>query len=242
MEAENHKKGYMFMLNTLFRTALIYLLLTITIRLMGKRQLGELDICEFVITILLSEVAAAPITNSEIPLTRTAVAIIALVLLEILSSYLLIKIPKAKKLLSSRPSVIISRGVLDISAMRKVRMSIEELICQIRQNGIFDIDEVDYAILEENGKMSIIPKSKYRQPDRSDLSIPDNDSGMMHIIISDGTVNKDNLKRLGLNEKWLSKTLRKHTIKTNEVFCMTCNDARAVYIIKKDGTAIRPIS
>ena len=90
MEAENHKKGYMFMLNTLFRTALIYLLLTITIRLMGKRQLGELDICEFVITILLSEVAAAPITNSEIPLTRTAVAIIALVLLEILSSYLLI--------------------------------------------------------------------------------------------------------------------------------------------------------
>ena len=230
------------MLNTLFRTALIYLLLTITIRLMGKRQLGELDICEFVITIMLSEIAAAPITNSEIPLVRTTVAIIALVLLEILSSYLLIKLPKAKKLLSSRPSVIISRGVLDIRAMRRIRMSLEELICQIRQNGIFDIDEVDYAILEENGKMSIIPKSKYRQPDRSDLSLPDNDSGMMHIIISDGAVDHDNLKRLGLDEKWLNQTLRQHTVKINEVFCMTCNDAVAVYIIKKDGTAIRPIS
>lgn len=226
------------MLTIFLKTALIYLLLTAAIRLMGKRQLGELDITEFVITILLSEIASAPITNREIPISHVIVSMATLVAFEVISSYLIIKIPIVKSLLSSRPSVIISRGKLDIKEMRRVRISLEELICQVRQNGIFDLDEVDYAILEENGKMSIIPKSYHRQPDKSELALPFDDSGAMHILISDGKINQRNLSLLGKNTEWLSQTVANHGIIINDIFCMTCNDAGKLFIIDKNGQSI----
>ena len=121
--------------------------------------------------------------------------------------------------------------------MRKVRISLEELISQIRQNGIFDLTEVDYAILEENGKMSIIPKSKNRQPDISDLNLPDNDSGVMHILVSDGIINTHSLKAINKDKKWLHNELSRRGTSLRNVFCMTCNDAGEIYIIYNDGTA-----
>lgn len=223
------------MLTIVARTIAIYIILTVTMRLMGKRQLGELDVSELVITILLSEIASMPISNPDRPLLDAIVPIAILALLEILASLLILKSPFFKKILSSKPAVIISRGKIDFKIMRRVRISIEELISQIRQNGIYDLEEVDYAILEENGKMSIIPKSKYRQPDKADLNIPDDGKGLMHIIISDGTVNTHSLDMLGHDKKWLQSKLKRHGISARDVFCMTCNDADRIYIINKDG-------
>lgn len=223
------------MLTIFIRTVIVYFFLLTTMRLMGKRQLGELDVTELVITILLSDIASLPITNPEKKLTDALLPIAILVLLEILTSTLILKIPFAKKILSSKPAVVIAHGRLDRSEMKKVRISIEELISQIRQNGIYDINEVDYAILEENGKMSIIPKNRYRQPDRRDLNIPDNDNGIMHILISDGVVNEHGLKILSKDRKWLEMQISKLNIKTKSVFCMTCDDAGELYIIMKDG-------
>ena len=226
------------MLTIFLRTVIIYLILTVTMRLMGKRQLGELDVGELVITILLSEIATLPITNTEKSIWTAIIPIATLASLEILSSALILKFPKVKKLLSSKPAILISHGKMDKKAMKRVRISIEDLISQIRQGGIFDLEEVDYAILEENGKMSIIPKSIYRQPDRKDLNIPDSDSGVMHILISDGIINTHGLRVLNKNEDWLLSLLSKHGLSPRNIFCMTGNDAGKIYIIKEDGQAV----
>ncbi len=226
------------MISIIIRTVIIYTILMIIMRLMGKRQLGELDVGEFVITILLSEIASLPITNPEKSIWDAIVPIATLVFLEILSSSLILKFPKIKKLLASKPAVLISRGKIDREVMHKVRISIEDLISQIRQNGIYDLEEVDYAILEENGKMSIIPKSLYRQPDRSDMGIPDDNSGAMHILISDGIINTHGLDILNKDEKWLLSILKEHSLAIRDVLCMTSNDAGKLYIVKEDGEAI----
>ena len=221
------------MLTLVFKTLVIYVFLLLTMRIMGKRQLGELDMSELVITILLSEIASAPITDTEKPLTHAFIPIAALAALEILISFLIIKFPKIKQLFTSRPSVLIARGVMNQKEMSRVRISLEELISQIRQNGIFDLDEVDYAILEENGKMSIIPKSIYRQPDRTDLDLPDRNTGVMHILISDGNINHHSLKLINKDRTWLDTKLNEQGAVAKDIFCMTCNDADDVYIIMK---------
>ena len=226
------------MITIFIRTIIIYILLTIIMRIMGKRQLGELDVGELVITILLSEIASLPITNPEKSMADAAIPIATLALLEILTSTLILKNAKIKKILSSKPSILIAHGKVDKGAMKKVRISIEDLISQIRQNGIYDLEEVDYAILEENGKMSIIPKSKYRQPSVKDLNLPSSDSGMMHIIISDGSVNSHSLTLIKKDKKWVEEQLKKRGIAQKDVFCMTCNDVGRIYIVKGDGCAV----
>lgn len=229
------------MLTIFTKTVIIYILLIITMRLMGKRQLGELEVTELVITILLSEIASTPITDGKTPMMHAIIPMATLAFLEITTSALSLKFPRIKKMLSSRPSVIISRGKIDLKVMRSVRISIEELICQVRQNGIFNLEEVDYAILEENGKMSIIPKNRYRQPDIKTLGLYDDDNGAMHIIISDGIIDKHNLAMLHKDRQWLDDTVKKYKLSIEDIFCMTCNDADKVFIIKKDGNAAYPI-
>ena len=226
------------MLVIFIRTIIIYAILTITMRIMGKRQLGELDVGELVITILLSEIASLPITNPEKSIWTGIIPVATLGTLEILSSALILRFPKIKKFLSSKPAILISHGQMNKKEMRKVRISIEDLITQIRQNGIFDLEEVDYAILEENGKMSIIPKSIYRQPDRRDMGIPDDNSGTMHILVSDGIINTHGLNIISKDEKWLTDTLNNYKLTARDVLCMTCNDAGKLYIIKEDGQAV----
>ena len=227
------------MLSIFIRTVIIYIILTVVIRLMGKRQLGELDVGELVITILLSEIASLPITNPEKSLIDAILPIAILASLEILTSTLIIKLPIVKKLLASKPSVIIAHGRIDKKAMKKVRISIEDLISQVRQNGIYNLEEVDYAILEENGKMSIIPKAQNRQPDMKDLNLKTDSSGIMHIVISDGIINTHGLDILNKDKKWLLSLLGTLSLALCDIFCMTCNDAGKLYIIKNDGTTVQ---
>jgi uncharacterized membrane protein YcaP (DUF421 family) len=205
---------------------------------MGKRQLGELDVSELVITILLSEIATTPITNPDRPLLEAIVPIATLVSLEILTSALILRSPLFKTALSSKPAVLIAKGIIDYKKMRKVRISLEELVSQIRQNGVFDIAEVDYAILEENGKMSVIPKNANRQPDKSDLGVKCKDNGVMHIIISDSQVNAHGLKLIGKDKTWLENKLKKQKVKIKDVFCMTVDDAGKIFIQLRSGKQI----
>lgn len=226
------------MLQIFIRTVLIYVFLIITMRVMGKRQLGELDVGELVITILLSDIASLPITNPEKPILSALIPIATLAILEILTSTLILRSAFVKKLLSSKPSILISHGRLDKSALKKARISIEDLVSQMRQNGLYDLSEVDYAILEENGKMSIIPKARNRQPDMKDLNLATEDSGVMHILISDGIINTHGLNILNKNRNWLLAILKDHSLTAHEVFCLTCNDSGKIYIIKNDGSTI----
>ncbi len=225
------------MITIIIRTVIIYFFLVIIMRIMGKRQLGELDVGELVITILLSEIATLPITEEDKPMWMAIVPIAILASLEIITSLLILKFPKIKKTLSSKPSVIIAHGQIDLKALKSVRISVEELMTQIRQNGVYDITEVDYAILEENGKMSIIPKSRNRQPDREDFGLPDKDCGVMHIVISDGVINTHGLKILNKDRKWIEGILKQRKLSAKDIFCLTCNDAGETYIIMKDGSS-----
>ena len=159
----NHKlrfKEVLHMIVLLIRTIIIYIFLLLTMRLMGKRQLGELEISELVSTLLLSDIASLPITNQEIPLTYAIVPILAITAFEVSSSLLLTKVPRLKYILSTRPSVVIQKGKINKSELLKNRISVDELISELRQKSITDISQVDYAIIEQNGKMTVIPKAK----------------------------------------------------------------------------------
>ena len=207
-------------------------------RVMGKRQLGELDVGELVITILLSDIASLPITNPEKSIFSALIPIATLAALEILTSTLILRSAFVKKLLSSKPSMLIVHGKLDKIALTKARISIEDLVSLIRQNGIYDLSEVDYAILEENGKMSIIPKSQNRQPDMSDLKLPCDNKGIMHIVISDGRINTHGLSTVSKDESWLRNELSTRNIDLRDVLCMTCDDSGRIYIVKGDGSTV----
>ncbi len=226
------------MLTIFIRTIIIYIMLMIIMRFLGKRQLGELDVGELVITIILSEIATTPITNPERSLLEAVIPTVTLATLEILTSALVIKAPIFKSLLSSKPSVIIARGVINYKMMKKVRISLEELISQVRQNGIYDLNEVDYAILEENGKMSVIPKNKNRQPEKSDFNIPCPDNGLMHLVISDSAVNMHSLKLIKKDRAWLERKVQKFDVAIKDILCMTVDDQGKIFIQKRDGNQI----
>ena len=227
------------MYTLLLRTIITYILLVGAMKVMGKRQLGELDVGELVITILLSEIATTPITNPERSFWEAVVPIVTLASLEILTSLLILRMPICKAFLSSRPAVLVERGIIKYNMMKKVRISLEELVSQVRQNGIYDLCEVDYAILEENGKMSVIPKNANRQPDKTDMNIKCIDEGIMHIVISDGHINSHSLSLLKKDRAWLNRKLQKLKISTKEIFCMTIDDAGKIFIQKRDGKQIR---
>ena len=226
------------MLTIFIRTVIIYFILTIIMRIMGKRQLGELDVGELVITIILSEIATNPITNPDRSLLEAVVPMATLASLEILTSALIIKAPVFKSILSSKPTVLVARGVIDFRQMKRVRISLEELVSQVRQNGIYDLNEVDYAILEENGKMSVIPKNANRQPDKSDLKVYCPDNGIMHLVISDGSVNSHGLSIVKKDRAWLERTLARLGIGIKDVLCMTVDDSGKIFIQKRDNKQI----
>ena len=221
------------MVTILLRTLIIYVCLIATLRFMGKRQLGELEVSELVTTLLLSEIASLPVTNQDIPLAYALIPIFTLVALEVTLSALLLKWPWLKKMLSTRPTFLIDRGRLDAKMLRSVRISVDELMSQLRQKDVFDLDEVEYAILEPNGQISIVPKAEARTVTPSDLGLQPTEHGMMHLIVVDGVVNQRNLSCVGKDEKWVNRTLKGHGLRVSDVLIMTADDALTVRIISR---------
>lgn len=215
----------------LLRTVIIYVFLLITMRLMGKRQLGELEISELVSTLLLSDIASLPITNQEIPLTYAIVPILTISVFEIGTSLLLTKLPRIKALLSTRPSMVIRQGKIDHRELLKNRISIDELISELRQKDITDIEQVDYAIIEQNGKMTVIEKEQYEKPTRQDLGIKIKRCGLCHVVITDGSINRHGLRFIKKDEKWLEKILREHHTDLKSVYLLTVDDSGSVRLI-----------
>ena len=152
------------MVTVLFRTIFIYIMLIIAMRLMGKRQIGELEISDLITTFLISEIATLPITDPEIPFLHSIIPIIILLTLEVVISMLLAKVPILKSILSARPTTLIKDGAILQKAMRDARISFDELFSELRSQSIYDISEVKYAILEQNGKITVVQKARFRQP------------------------------------------------------------------------------
>ena len=204
-------------------------------RFSGKRQIGELQLSELITTFLLSELASYPLTDPSVPFLHAAVPIITIVCLEIILSFLATKSAIMKKILDGKPSIIIRRGVLDQKEMLKMRLSLEDLLCAIRLNGIAAISDVDYAILEQNGQISVFPKEKKREITLSDLSLKGEDSGLAHDVIADGRIIEENLKNANKTPAWLEKKLKeKHIFDISDVFLMTVDDSGGVSIVRKE--------
>lgn len=222
------------MTTLLFRTFIIYILLVIAMRLMGKRQIGELEISDLVTTFLISELASLPITDNNVPLSHAVIPIFTLVTFEVLSSALLAAFPRLKNILSARPSTLIRDGKFCAGAMKQARLSADELISELRQKDITDLSEVRYAILEQNGKISVIPKARFRPPTAEQLKIEVSDEGLFHIIIDKGIFNAHNIRELNMSKQQVMDILSKKHLSPKDVYLMMIGDAGDVQILRKD--------
>ncbi len=216
------------------RTILIYAFLTLIMRLMGKRHIGELEISELVGTFLISEIASIPIENQDIPLAFAIVPILTIAIIEIISSIVLIRFPKLKNIISTRPSPLIEKGVINQKELTRSRISIEELISELRQQSVGDINEVNYAVLESNGKISIALKAQHKTLTAADVNISSQEKGITHILISNGSINKYNMKKHKKDEAWLSRTLKKSNCTLDDVFLLLIDDSGNIQITKKE--------
>ncbi len=224
------------MTTCIIRTFIIYILLVMTMRITGKRQIGELEISELVSTIIISEIAANPISNQEVPLTFAVLPIMLITSLEIIISFLSTKSSIMKKFFLGSPSILIKRGELQPRELSRARMSLEELLCQLRENGMTAIEDVDYAILESDGKLSVIPKASARSITTADLSLNPTQSGIAHAVVIDGIIKKEALEGSGKDLNWLKQKLQEKKLALQDIFLLTVDDASKVYIIKrKDG-------
>ncbi len=223
------------MVTILIRTLLIYAGLMLTMRLMGKRQIGELEVTDLVTTLLLSEIASLPITNQEIPLAYAGIPMVTLLSLEVFSSYILLRIPWLKSLLASSPTVLIHRGQLQRDALKQARFSLDELMTEIRGAGLSGLDQVDYAILEKSGKLTVLPKGRYAPPTVEQLGLTPDSGGLQHILYNNGRYSKEGLRLIGRDRAWLEKQLQRRGLKAESLFCVTGNDAGQIYWIQQPG-------
>ena len=222
------------MITIVLRTLLIYVFLILTMRLMGKRQIGELEVTDLVTTFLLSEIASLPITNQDIPVAFALVPMVILLSLEVFSSYILVRLPSLKSLLSAPPTVIIHKGKLIQKALYETRITIDELMSEIRQQSLTDLSQVECAILEKNGKLTVLPKAQYAQPNAEQLGISSKDEGLMHIVYSNGIYSDTGLSLIGKDRAWLAGELRKKKLSPRQLFCVTANENGKLYWIKKE--------
>lgn len=207
------------MVSIVIRTLIIYVLLTFTLRIMGKRQLGELNVGELVSTLLISEIAAIPIADPDIPLFNAIIPLFFILSLEIILSTLKNKSERLKNSFEGKPTYIIYKGRLLQKALSENRISINEFLAELRCQGIGDIDEVEYAIIEQNGSLSVIKKQE---------------NNMSHPLIIDGEILDTALKAEKKTNAWIAEKLKKEKLKIEEVFLMTITDDGKITTIKKD--------
>ncbi|PWM39360.1 MAG: DUF421 domain-containing protein [Clostridiales bacterium] len=206
---------------------------------MGKRQLGELQPSEFVVTILISNIATLPIEDVDIPLLTGILPILTLVSCEVIMSTVALKSKRARKILSGSPKIVIRDGVIDQRQLRDLRFSIDDLMEQLRQNNVFDIADVAFAIVETTGKVSVYQKFEARNVTAEMLNLPSDgqESAPPVVMISDGQLIEEALRYCNLRHEWLEKTLGDQKVRLEDIFLMTCNRQANYHIIKKEKVA-----
>lgn len=191
----------------------MYVFVVLTLRLMGKRQIGELEASELVVTIIISEIAAQPITDLGVPLVGSILAILVLLLLEICLSQLAYHSVWVRTALYGKPSMLYSKGKLHQKEMKEQRFNVGDLMEEIRNNGVVSLSQVEYVIMETNGKISVILRAEDNPVSPKDLQIKPEPVAMSYVIIDNGNLISANLKRLGLDKNWMEKQLKEHKIK-----------------------------
>lgn len=218
----------------LIRTIILYLLVILSMRLMGKKQIGELEPFELAITIMISELASLPMQDSRIPLLHGIVPILTLLILQNLFSLIQLKSEKIRSLINGEPSILIEKGKIDFQELKNQRFNINDLMEELRLQGYYDLENIEYAILETSGQLSIIPKTAESPVTKKDLSLQFTQERLPVTLILDGKINKNNLKLIKKDEKWLENKLKKDNISSyDELLIAILNSKGNLYYQKK---------
>lgn len=228
------------MLNTFLRTIIMYLFVVFALRIMGKRQLSDFEPSELVVTIMMSEVAALPVQDNSQPLLSSILIIVALLIFEIVLSFSAYRIGAVRKLIYGTPSVFFEKGKINVAEMEKQRFSVTDLMEAIRNEGYSTLSEVDYIIMETNGNISVIPSAPSRPVSPSDLGIKAEEMSLSYVLIDDGSLYENNLKRLGFNLEWLKAQLERKNVKSpKEVFYFSADKDGNTFLVKKDDKKVK---
>ena len=204
------------------RTIIIYMILLAVMRLSGKRQIGEIQTSELVTTFLLSDIASYPLTDPAIPLLNAIIPIFTIIPLEIIFSFLTTKSARLKKILDGNPSFIVMHGKIQKQEMSRARLSMEDLLCEMRLKNIASVSDVDYAILEQNGQISVFQKTE---------------APLSHAIVIDGILNQTLLKKIGKNKHWLERIMKEKNIRDlRNIFLLSVTDSGSVTLIRQNET------
>lgn len=219
----------------LIRTIILYLLIIFGIKIMGKRQISDLQTSELVITILISNIAAVPMQDSAQPLLSGVIPIISLICYEILVSFLMLKNAKIREIICGKPIILIKEGKIQQSALKNLRISGEDLFEQLRQSDVFSLDDVWYAIMETNGQLSVLKKPEKQPPNSTMLKIKTNPATIDTVIVSDGIISEHSLKVCNLDKSWLNNIIKEQHVKLENIFIMTANKDKKFNIIRKEN-------
>ena len=219
---------------SLIRTVLLYIVIIVAVRLMGKRQISELQTSELVVTLLISDIASIPMQDTGQPLVSGLLPIAVLVVCEIVVSALMVKSGKVRRLICGRPIVVINNGKVDQREMRRLRLTTEDLFEDLRQKDVFAIEDVAYAIVETNGKLSVIKKPDKETPVNGALGIMLPDTGIETVVINDGEICDLSAKLCNKSRAWVEGVLRGKNLELKDVFIMTANTKGDFTIIKKE--------
>ena len=222
------------MLIMFLRTVILYLLLVLVVRLMGKRQVGEMEPAEFVVTMLLANLAAGPMQDVTLSLASAVVPILAVLALELVLAVLTVKSVPLRSLLCGKPALLIANGRIDQRAMAANRICMDELAEQLREKDVFDLRTVKYAILETDGELTVLLKRGYRPATARDAGVDAAEPQLPWTIVSDGRLLKENLALSGRDIRWLNAVLKQQNAAVRDLFLLTVDPAGAVYAVRKE--------
>lgn len=224
------------MLITFFRSIVLYIIVLIVMRLMGKREIGQLQPFELAISIMIADLATIPMAEIGIPITNGIVPILGLLLMHLTISIINMKSMKAREIICGRPTILIYRGKIDEKALKQERFTINELEERLRGNSVNNLGDVEYAILETSGQVSVILKPEKRNTIPEDFQIKPEYEGISYDLVVDGKVMYENLRIIGKNYNWLKKQVEKFDMKPEEALVVTLDGKGQIFCQRKEKT------
>lgn len=223
------------MLITFFRSIVLYIVVLIVMRFMGKREIGQLQPFELAISIMIADLASIPMTEVGIPITNGIVPILGLLVMHLIISMINLKSLKAREIICGKPRILIYRGKIDEKALKKERFTINELEERLRGNNVVNLGDVEYAILETSGQVTVIQKPEKRNTIPEDFQIQPEYEGIPYDLVVDGKIMEKNLKLIGKNYNWLKKQVEKFNMKPEEALVVTLDGKGQIFCQKKEG-------
>ena len=223
------------MLITFFRAIILYIIVLIVMRLMGKREIGQLQPFELAISIMIADLASIPMTETGVPISNGIIPILGLLVMHLIISIINMKSIKGREIICGKPRILVYRGKIDEKALKKERFTINELEERLRANNVINLGDVEYAILETSGQVTVIQKPEKRTTIPEDFSIIPEYEGIPYDLVIDGKIMNKNLKAVGKNYAWLKKEVNKFNINPEEALVVTLNGKGEIFCQKKEN-------